>query len=44
MIQIFLAFQEQMSVVIWLDHWLLSSNMEEILLANIIKIDIDTYC
>lgn len=35
--RIFHAFQEKIPVVIWLDHWPLSSKLDNIHLANIVN-------
>lgn len=41
--QIFHAFQEQIPIVIWLDHWPLSSKFDNIHLANIVNNKIYRY-
>lgn len=41
--QIFHAFQERLPIVIWLDHWPLSSKLDNIHLANIVNKKIYRY-
>lgn len=41
--QIFHVFQEQIPIVIWLDHWPLSSKLDNIHLANIVNNKIYRY-